>query len=312
MSFKRRDARQAILKALQDLGGTASRTKVRQQIANDDLSGFTQEDVFGEKVSRSGNTYAPFMFDFNFSIRELALLKYIDPARRGQDLVLTQLGRSADPAAKISKEQQKAIDDYWKEQDRIRAEKKQVAKVASKTPEVETADADVIDDEDIIDSGDDVDADAWKTQLVERLKRFSPGKFESFSRLLISKMGVRIDKRLGQVLSGDHGLDGFGYFESDEFRTSRVAIQAKRYTEGAVSEPEIDKFKGVMDGYNAEYGIFITTSYFTDNAKKKAVQGTKSVTLIDGPRIADLVEQYQLHISPVATFSLDDYYFENN
>ncbi len=67
-----------------------------------------------------------------------------------------------------------------------------------------------------------------------------------------------------------------------------------------------------MDGFNAEYGIFITTSYFTDNAKKKAVQGSKSVTLIDGRRIAELVAEYQLHVTPVETFTLDDYYFEKD
>ena len=116
----------------------------------------------------------------------------------------------------------------------------------------------------------------------------------------------------GIVKSADHGIDGFGYFESGEFRTSRVAIQAKRFTDSPVSEPDIDKFKGVMDGFNAEYGIFITTSYFTDQAKAKAVRGNRSVTLVDGQRIAELVEQYHLHITPVQTFTLDDYYFEES
>ena len=140
--------------------------------------------------------------------------------------------------------------------------------------------------------------------------KFDPSKFESFSRLLISKMGVVIDKDRGIVRSGDHGIDGFGYFTSDEFRTSRVAIQCKRYTKGAVSEPEIDKFKGVMDSFNAEYGIFITTNYFTDRARKKATQGNNTVTLNDGQTLAELVEKYQLHITPVNTYALDDYYFD--
>nr|WP_225353458.1 restriction endonuclease [Lacticaseibacillus thailandensis] len=154
--------------------------------------------------------------------------------------------------------------------------------------------------------------DSWKAELLVRIKQFSPAKFEQFARLLIHQMGVRIDAKMGKVISGDHGIDGFGYFQSDEFRTSRVAIQAKRYGDGPVGEPEIDKFKGVMDSFNAEYGIFITTSHFTDGAKRKAVQGAKSVTLIDGQGIVQLVEKYQLHISPVQTFELDDYYTEKN
>ena len=59
----------------------------------------------------------------------------------------------------------------------------------------------------------------WKSQLLIQLKKFDSGKFESFSRLLIAKMGVSIDKHRGIVRSGDHGIDGFGYFTSDEFRT---------------------------------------------------------------------------------------------
>jgi restriction system protein len=126
-------------------------------------------------------------------------------------------------------------------------------------------------------------------------------------------MGVRIDDNLGKLVSRDHGIDGFGYFISDEFRTSRVAIQCKRYTDSAVSEPDIDKFKGTMDSFNAEYGIFITTTHFTESAINKSLQGRNTpVTLIDGRKIADLVERYQLHITPVQTYTLDDYYFQKH
>ncbi|WP_143807419.1 restriction endonuclease, partial [Oenococcus oeni] len=52
----------------------------------------------------------------------------------------------------------------------------------------------------------------------------------------------------------------------------------------------------VMDSFNAEYGIFITTSYFTDQAKEKAVVGNNSVTLIDGIKLASLVQKYQLRV----------------
>ena len=68
--------------------------------------------------------------------------------------------------------------------------------------------------------------------------------------------------------------------------------------------------KGVMDSFNAEYGIFITTNHFTDRARKKATQGNNTVTLIDGQTLAELVEKYQLHITPVNTYALDDYYFD--
>lgn len=125
-------------------------------------------------------------------------------------------------------------------------------------------------------------------------------------------MGVKFDREKGIKMSGDHGIDGYGYFESDEFRTAKVVIQCKRYTDSPVSEPEIDKFKGVMMSFNADYGIFITTSFFTKQAQAKSVQGSNTVTLIDGQRLVDLIEKYQLHITPVQTYVLNDYYFQKD
>lgn len=52
---------------------------------------------------------------------------------------------------------------------------------------------------------------------------------------------------------------------------------------------EIDKFRGAMDKYNAEFGIFITSSDFTRGAIKTARQGTRIITLINGDEICDLV-----------------------
>jgi restriction system protein len=223
------------------------------------------------------------------------VIEYIEPVHRGASLVLTELGRTADLTHFPSAEQQAKMTAYWENKKQRRAQKQ--VEVAS---------------DDTVDPVDDDDITDWRIQLLQQLKQFSPAKFESFARMLVSQMGVTIDKNRGIVQSGDHGIDGYGYFESNEFRTIRVAIQAKRYTDTAVSEPEIDKFKGVMDGFNAEYGIFITTTYFTPKAKAKAVQGNRTVTLVDGQRIADLVAQYELYVQPVQSYTLDDYYFEQD
>ncbi|KRK95638.1 restriction endonuclease [Levilactobacillus acidifarinae DSM 19394] len=268
-------------------------------MADNEYDGLTYKMVYSSKTGRKGNTYSPFMFDFNFGIKNLHSVGYLEQPKRGQDIVLTDLGRNDDLKSYPTDEQQKAIDTYW---DQKKAER--IAR--SKTKDDPSEDVVMTDSTD----KEDTDNLSWKAELLACLMAFDPAKFESFSRLLISKMGVVIDKERGIVRSGDHGIDGFGYFTSDEFRTSRVAIQCKRYTEGAVSEPEIDKFKGAMDGFNAEYGIFVTTSHFTEQAKKKATQGSNTVTLIDGQELADLVEKYQLHITPIVTYALDDYYYQ--
>ncbi|HIW89834.1 MAG TPA: restriction endonuclease [Candidatus Ligilactobacillus excrementipullorum] len=288
----------AILDVLQVLGGTASRNKIKQSIANNPDSGFDYDKVFETKISKAGNEYLPFDYTFNFGINNLDATEYIEKPKRGQDIVLTEKGRSKTHVNFPNKKEQEIIDSYW-------GKRAKNTKKKSKSKKVIPSSNAISDDIE-----NDLDTESWKNELISQLKKFTPQKFESFSRLLISKMGVVVDDTRGKIMSRDHGIDGFGYFESDEFRTSRVAIQSKRYTDSPVSEPDVDKFKGVMDSFNAEYGIFITTTHFTEGAKLKAIQGSKSVTLIDGRRITDLVEKYQLHITPVSSFTLDDYYFE--
>ncbi|AQW20950.1 restriction endonuclease [Lentilactobacillus curieae] len=301
--YERRDTIKAIVLALRNLGGSASRKQVRAEIASNSIDDFTEEDVFGQVTAKSGNKYSPFMFDFNFGIQGLVAAGFIEGAQRGVDLVLTKVGRDFDMSSFPTHEIESKVSEYWDKKHQLNKERKAAEKETVHLDEPESVDSS---------DAEDVSSTKWKSELLDCLKKFSPAKFESFSRLLINKMGVQIDKERGIVKSGDHGIDGFGYFTSDEFRTSRVAIQCKRYTDNSVSEPEIDKFKGVMDGFNAEYGIFVTTSQFTAQAIKKARQGNNTVTLIDGQTLADLVQKYELHITPIKTYALDDYYFEEN
>ncbi|CAI2622466.1 Mrr restriction system protein [Apilactobacillus kunkeei] len=146
---------------------------------------------------------------------------------------------------------------------------------------------------------------------MNALSNMSPQKFELFSRGLLKQMGVDIDDEIGIQYVADGGLDGFGYITSDDFRTTRVALQSKRW-ENKVSTPEIDKFSGAMDKYNAEFGIFITTSDFTREAIKVARQGTRVITLINGDKICDLVAKYQYYVQPVTTYKLGSFYTDKD
>ena len=279
MKYQKRFVDKAILMALQDLGGSASREMIRKTIAENQYDGLRYEDVY---ASKDENNHTPFMEDFTAAIQDLYEFGYIEQPRVGEDIVTTDLGRRQNLADYETKHDSKRHSHQQPKQTTLTR--------ASEAQDLQNAD--------------------WKADLLKCLMQFSPAKFESFSRLLISKMGVRLDKERGIKLTGDHGIDGFGYFMADDFRTSRVAIQCKRYGKQPVSEPEIDKFKGVMASFNADYGIFITTSHFTAQAEFKAYQGSNTVTLIDGQQLAELVEKYQLHIKPVKIYVLDDYYYQ--
>lgn len=78
---------------------------------------------------------------------------------------------------------------------------------------------------------------------------------------------------------------------------------------GPVTEPDINQFLGAMNKFQADYGVFITNSRFTNSARVASREGSP-ITLIDGNDLVDLVIRYQLYITPVTTYILDDFYSE--
>ena len=68
-----------------------------------------------------------------------------------------------------------------------------------------------------------------------------------------------------------------------------VAFQCKRWTTANVGRPEIDKFRGAIQG-EYEQGIFFTTANFASGAKEVSIKrGAVPIILIDGPSIVELM-----------------------
>lgn len=65
-----------------------------------------------------------------------------------------------------------------------------------------------------------------------------------------------------------------------------------------------------MNKFQADYGVFITNGRFTNKAREAAKAG-QPITLIDGNDLIRLVIKYQLFITPVTTYILDDFYEED-
>lgn len=59
--------------------------------------------------------------------------------------------------------------------------------------------------------------------------------------------------------------------------------------------------------YQADYGVFITNGRFTNAARIAAREGSP-ITLIDGNELVRLVIRYELYITPVKTYVLDEFY----
>ena len=64
-----------------------------------------------------------------------------------------------------------------------------------------------------------------------------------------------------------------------------------------------------MNKFQADYGVFITNSRFTNSARVAAREGSP-ITLIDGNDLVELVIKYELYITPVTTYVLDEFYNE--
>lgn len=279
-----------IIKSLRKLGGRALTKNIREDLLTRDNvipEAFISQEVVSQ---RSGRKYQPFGYVFNFSVTNLEFAGFLTRPKRGE-VELTKLGRETDLATlDVQQDIYAKADPEW--------QKRHDKKFADRQKQ------DVIGEEDEV--ADDP-VDTWRSELQTALLKISPAKFELFARRLVKAMGVDLDEKIGVKLSGDGGLDGFGYLTSDDFRTARVAIQAKRWS-AMVPSPEIDKFRGAMDKYNAEFGIFVTTSDFSREAIKAARTGTRVITLINGERLIDLVAKYELYVKPVVTFELEDFF----
>ena len=62
-----------------------------------------------------------------------------------------------------------------------------------------------------------------------------------------------------------------------------------------------------MNKHQADYGVFITNGRFTNAARQAAREGSP-ITLIDGNDLVELVIKYELYITPVKTYVLDEFY----
>jgi len=87
-----------------------------------------------------------------------------------------------------------------------------------------------------------------------------------------------------------------------------VLFQCKRYTKSVVPS-QVRDFRGAMSG-RADKGIIITTGTFTAEAKREATRdGAPPIELIDGEKLIDMLERFELGLNPVKTYELDHLFF---
>ncbi|MFC4653207.1 restriction endonuclease [Lactococcus nasutitermitis] len=285
-----------ILKYLKATAGKSTKKEFIQHLLEiDDI--IPAEYVTKEYLGKNG-TFKYLDFNYQFARKNLIIAGYLKDERGV--IELTQKGFEVElnhfdfPAMMVQNEE-----NYWGPTRQAKQKNKQ----KKLTFQEETTFENEADNEEL-------DLEDWKIKLTKALQTMSPKKFEDFARLLVKNMGVTIDPVKGVQVSNDGGIDGFGYMVADDFRTNRVGIQAKRW-QNNVGRVEIQNFIGALSTNlnQAEYGIFVTTSYFNKNAIETARSSTIPITLINIDDVCDLVAKYEIFVKPVTIYELDDFYF---
>ena len=153
------------------------------------------------------------------------------------------------------------------------------------------------------------------SDIIQAIKDCSHQFFERLVIDILVKMGYGGSrKEAGQAVgqAGDGGIDGI--IKEDKLGLDIIFIQAKRW-EGTVGRPEIQKFAGALQGQRARKGIFITTSNFTKDALEYVNNIESKIILIDGQRLAELMIEHNVGVSPIASYEIkkidSDYFIED-
>lgn len=178
----------------------------------------------------------------------------------------------------------------------FRTIKKETSKETARDDELE----DVTPDE-LMERGYNSITASLAQELLEKIRKVDPYFFEEIVGKLLSAMGYgdyEITSR-----SGDKGVDGI--VSQDKLGLDRIFFQAKRYEEGnSVTARDVRDFVGTLDLHGVNKGIFITTSRFPKDTHEILKKTPKNIILIDGPKLAKLMIEYDVGVSPQKTYQI--------
>lgn len=147
-----------------------------------------------------------------------------------------------------------------------------------------------------------------KNRIVSDLKALRPVEFEQFCKSFLRLLGYQ---ELEVTNDGaDGGIDGRGLFRQGVV-TMRSAFQAKRWSDNPVGRPEIDRFRGAIQGA-FDHGVYLTTRRFTRDAEAASIKvGAVPLLLLDGAAIAETMIKSGIGVTsrPVMMHEIDPSFF---
>jgi restriction system protein len=134
----------------------------------------------------------------------------------------------------------------------------------------------------------------WRETLMTTLLEMSPDAFERLCQRLLRESGFIQVEVTGR--SGDGGIDGHGIVRLAGLISFPVIFQCKRYR-NTISSNVVRDFRGAMVG-RADKGLIITTGNFTRDAILEATRdGAPPIDLIDREQLIDKLKDLRLGVA---------------
>lgn len=263
-----------VLKALQDLGGSAANDEIYKRIL--------MNENFRQEVVDEMHSFTQTQIEYNIAWARTYLRNYgaIESSRYGV-WVLTSKGAALARAGSC--------------------DVKEIAKFTNMKHKGESSSS---TDEDV----PNFVAKPWREKIIEILQNMDPYAFERLSQRLLRECGFT-DVEVTQK-SGDGGIDGVGKLRINGIFSFNVAFQCKRY-KGQVGAPQIRDFRGSL-GTNIEKGVLITTGTFSSKAKEEASsEGKRLIDLMDGEEFINKLAEYGIGLKEVRSYEVDEDFFNS-
>jgi restriction system protein len=134
----------------------------------------------------------------------------------------------------------------------------------------------------------------WTEVLLTRLHNLTSEGFEEFVMYLLRAYGLELTRVGG---TGDQGIDGIGIAPISPVLSSRVAVQAKRYSPTTpLGREVVALFQRDAAAAGAERAVLVTLGRFSEAARHASTATTPTVDLIDGQKLCELVREKEVGI----------------
>lgn len=264
-TYKHDDLFNPTLKAIKELGGSASVSEMEEEVAQ--LLNLAEDAI--NEIHRESTT--KLTYRLAWARNYLKRYGLLENSSRGV-WALTEKGQKTDEV------DQEKVKKYVVRKDREERNKK--ASKSSDEPKLE-------------DVTEEIEEFAWQDKLIQTIREIESNQFERLCQRLLRELGFVNVEVTGRT--NDGGIDGKGIYKIGSVLSFHVVFQAKRY-QGSVSSSTIRDFRGAMSG-RADKGLILTTGSFTREAKKEATRdGAIPIDLIDGNEFAERLKELKIGV----------------